>query len=197
MRAEWADTCAAESTAPANGRCSLPSQTAPFCCPETPSLTLPGSAVGAAATLLPWAAGQWQRTVVPLTVGHPCLGQDKADPEGPQEHWGSAAFSFSGEACSQKRALPGKVSPQQAVPQHPPHTGPHSPLTPHLQVMQLISPKGGTEGCQLWLSGNHCPAKRQPLGPSACMGSPSWGWAPDPTVGRERRKEGETTGQQI
>lgn len=93
--------------------------------------------------------------------------------------------SCSGSPGPTSRSLP---SLESYLPTRPTLPSSHGlPLTPHLQVIQLISPKGGTDGCQLWLSGNHCPAKRQPRGPSACIGSPSCRWAPGPTVGRKRQ----------
>ena len=132
--------------------------------------------------------------------------QDSGSEQSSRSQWGTPAWCRTDQILRVPEVLghsglqplggsppPGACPPWEvALPQaRSPVPASHKPsLTPHLQVMQLISPKGGTEGCQLWLSGNHCPAKRQPRGPSACMGSPSWGWAPDPTVGRERRREG-------
>lgn len=135
--------------------------------------------------------------------------QDTGSEQSSLSQWGTPAWCRTeqilrvprGTETQQASASSGKPTPRRLPsPESSPHSRPappmptshkaHSPLTPHLQVIQLISPKGGTEGCQLWLSGNHCPAKRQPRGPSACMGSCNWGWATDPTVGRQRGREG-------
>lgn len=125
-----------------------------------------------------WGTPAWCRTEQILRV---CRGTGAQQPEA------SLGKPPSGACPPWKVSLFQVGPPMPTSHRHPPQ------LTPHLQVIQLISPNGGTEGCQLWLSGNHCPAKRQPRGPSACMGSPIWESAPEPTIGGEKGLEGGKT----